>query len=215
VIPIIFTFVSVNNQSPTSIIGDLKIPELTDFVNRTIDFINDPSNSIPGINSHTFVVFAMVILSQYAYLVAIPHSAAREFKFYLAEDYFEKATKVNASTIMKIEKINLFIKGLDSYDEYIKKAIKHKINKSKIFSKIMADSTLNSDDKIDELRQAFQNSDKLFPLKKMSKLFEDSIADELVVRISKFDLLKESSELTISIVTTLITVVTTFFIKPL
>jgi hypothetical protein len=79
----------------------------------------------------------------------------------------------------------------------------------------VADSTLDTDEKIEELWQAFQNSDKLFPLKKMSELFNHVRAEELLVRISKFDMLKESSGLIIPILTTFITIITTFLIKPL
>jgi hypothetical protein len=134
----------------------------------------------------------MLILGQGAYLSSIPPLVAKEFKFYKAEEQFEKAKSIKSDA--NVKKINLFLKGLDFYDEYVRKALKHKIDKNKIFSKLVADSKFDSNKKIEEVWKAFQSPDKLFPLKKMSELLNNVRADEILVRISKVDVLKESME---------------------
>jgi len=191
VIPIIFSILLLNsvnlylnNESITYVMENLKFQALANFVIT-------PTDEFPGVNSSTFFTFILLLITQFAYVCVLPSFVAREFKFYQAEEYFEKSKNLGSNTKIA-RKISLFIKGLDYYDKYIRMNFKHQIDKDKITSKLMADSKFNPDTKIEELWQAFQSSDKLLPLKTMSELFNDLKADELVHRLSKFDLFKES-----------------------
>jgi hypothetical protein len=169
-------------------------------------FDNQSPTLIPGSSGITLGAMFLALLGHYGYTTALPSSVAKEFNFYLAAEYFEKA-KLDSDKKMNVKKINDFIKGLDSYDKYLRKTFKHRIAKNRISSKLMADSKLNLDDKIKEICQAFQPTDKILPLKKMSELFKDVKSDELVVRISKFDMFKESTDAIISVIPAAIAIV--------
>jgi len=197
-IPVIFFLIiinyanaSINNQSLTYIMNNSL------FRNST-DFILQPSEPIPSFNGPTFLVFSLVLISQIAYAVTLPSLLAKEFNFYVAELYLENANNQRSDIEANVKKISLFIKGLDSYDKYMRMGFKHRIDKNKIFSKIMADSKLNLYKEIEKLWNAFHSSDKLFPLKEMSQLFNDERAEELLVRVSKFDIIKESIDVIMS-----------------
>lgn len=201
-VPVIFSIIIINyvnvsiiNQLLTYIKNNLLFLNLKDFIIR-------PLETVPGSNWDTFIIFILVLISQIAYAVTLPSLLAKEFNFYLANIHFEKAKNERSNETMNVKKINFFIKALDSYDKYIRKTLKHRINRSKIFSKLIIDSNLNLDREVEEIWQAFQRSDtdKLFPLKKMSELLKDGREDELLVRISKFDMFKESIDSVMSVI---------------
>lgn len=58
----------------------------------------------------------------------------------------------------------------------------------------MSDSNLNPDAKIEELCKRLNLLINYFPQKKMSELFNDLKADELLQRLSKLDVFKGSIE---------------------
>jgi hypothetical protein len=62
-----------------------------------------------------------------------------DFKLYLSQAYLNIAIEKDN----KISLINLFVKGIDTYNDYLRRSLKFEIKDlKKIYSKIISDSTL-------------------------------------------------------------------------
>jgi hypothetical protein len=98
---------------------------------------------------------------------------------------------------------------MNAYNKFLKRNLGLQINDiGRIRSKIVADSSINVDDGVKSLVSAFAFHDKLIgPIKAISKLLGDKDADELLVKISILERVREYSSLYGSITGVIVTII--------
>ena len=85
-------------------------------------------------------------------------NARKEFRFYFAKTSF----RVISKKVDEVEKMRYVIKGLNSYNKYLRRNLGLQINDLKrIYSRIISDPALDKNHSIEKLFAAFENNDKL------------------------------------------------------
>lgn len=105
----------------------------------------------------------------------------KHFKYYLARLSFRAISKVQDD----IERMKYLIVGLAFYNKYIRRTLGLQINDLKmIYSKIIADATVDRNRSMKELIQAFEDNDKLKPIRCLTGLFNVTDPEHFLVKES-------------------------------
>jgi len=84
-----------------------------------------------------------------------------------------------------VERVKYLIEGLSFYNKYIRRTLRLQINDPKIiYSYIIADATVDKNRSIKELSQAFEDNDKLKPLRCLPGLFNVTDPEHFLVKES-------------------------------
>ncbi len=95
-------------------------------------------------------------------------NGSRDFKFYLAR----LSLRAMSNTEDDLERIKYVIEGLSYYNKYIRRILGLEINGLKmIYSKIIADAAIDKNQLMKELHKAFEDRDKLKPVRCLTLLF--------------------------------------------
>jgi hypothetical protein len=106
---------------------------------------------------------------------------SERFKFYLARLSFRAMSNVERN----VEKMKYLIKGLSFYNKYIRRTMGLQINDLKtIYSKIIADGTVDKNRSMKELCQAFEDTDELRPINCLAALFNVDDSEHFLVKES-------------------------------
>lgn len=135
----------------------------------------------------------------------------KRFEFYYAKACFEIVMKIKYEP----DKAEYLLRGLDWYNKFVKKVTKGSIDIETIYSKIISHSQLSNNIVLDIISDSFHGGDELNPLRHMLALLSSwKEGDATLVKESLRARIKESSDLLIPIVTVIITILTTFILKP-
>jgi hypothetical protein len=114
-------------------------------------------------------ILAAILLAGTSTLIRIILlNRSKYFKFYLARLSFRAMSRVND----EVERMKYLIGGLGFYNKYIRRALGLEINDLKmIYSKIIADAAVDKKYSMKELCSAFEDNDKLRPIRCLTGLF--------------------------------------------
>jgi hypothetical protein len=105
----------------------------------------------------------------------------KHFKYYLARLSFRAILRVQDN----VERMKYLIGGLASYNKYIRRTLGLQINDPKmIYSSIIADATVDRNSSTNELIQAFEDDDKLKPIRCLTGLFNVTDPEHFLVKES-------------------------------
>jgi hypothetical protein len=106
--------------------------------------------------------------------------------------------------------------GLNWYNKFLKRNIGLQINDiTGIYSKVITDSSLNSNKTLVSMSESFASEDEFEPLRYLSVFFPDTKKEQILARESIRTRIQESSDILIPIITVTLTIITTFFLpKP-
>ena len=108
-------------------------------------------------------------------------NGSKHFKFYLARLSFRAISKVEGD----VESMKYLIDGLTFYNKYIRRTLGLQINDLKmIYSKIIADATVDKDHSIKELILAFEDKDTLKPVRCLTGLFNVKDPERFLIKES-------------------------------
>ena len=106
---------------------------------------------------------------------------SKHFKFYLARLSFRAMSRVED----EVERMKYLIDGLSFYNKYIRRTLRVQINDLKIiYSKIIADASVDKNRWMKELSQAFEDNDKLRPIRCLTGLFNITDPEHFLVKES-------------------------------
>lgn len=134
------------------------------------------------------------------------------FKLYFAKGCFRIVLKEMSN---EIDKAKYFIMGIIWYNKFLKKTINLQINNiDNICEKILR-SPLDNNKILLSISKAFYSNDGFEPLRTILTIFNYKEEEKILIKEPIRTRLKESSDLIIPIITTVITIITTFFLpKP-
>jgi hypothetical protein len=136
--------------------------------------------------------------------------ARKQFRFF----YSKACIGIIKNTGSETDKASYLIMGLDWYNKFVKRVTKSGIDIQTINSKIISYSQLNNNILLDTVMDSFHDGDELKPMRQMLALLSCWKEGATLVKESLRDKIRESSDLLVPIVTVVITVITTFFVRP-
>ena len=141
--------------------------------------------------------------------LVIQHSR-KLFKLYLAKACIGIVLK---EVTNELDKAKYFMTGLMWYSRFLKRIINLEINNiDTFFESVLTKAPFNNNPTLESIGKTFEKSDEFAPLRFLSTILPE---ENILSRETLTTKIKESSELIIPIVTTLVTLITSFFIKPL
>ena len=102
---------------------------------------------------------------------------------------------------------------MDWYNKFVKRVTKNAIDVETTFSKIVSHSQLSNNILLDTVVDSFHEGDELKPMRHMLALVSCWKEGATLSKESLRTRIKESSDLLIPIVTVIITIITTFFLR--
>ena len=139
-------------------------------------------------------------------------NSKKYFKLFFAKGCFKIVLK---ETSDEIDKAKYFLRGLTWYNKFLEKTINLKINNIDIiYEKILIKSPLDNNDIILSISNSFEDKDEFAPLRHISTIFPNLQGEKILTKETLRIKIRESSDLIIPIVTTVIAIITTFFFKP-
>jgi hypothetical protein len=135
----------------------------------------------------------------------------KQFKYYLAKLSFRVVSGVED----EVERMKYLIMGLGFYDKYIRRMLGLQINDLKvIYSKMIADVSVDKNRSIKELCRAFEDHDRLKPITCLTGLFDVSDSAHFLAKESAGKKLEGWATIIgtlVSTITAVIGVITTLF----
>ena len=158
-----------------------------------------------------YIVFMLPAVPVSILLKLLLEHARKQFRFYYAKACFENINNTKSET-GKAEYLSL---GLDWYNKFVKRVTKSAIDVETIYSKMVSHSQLSNNILLDTIGDSFHNGDELKPMRQMLALLSCwKEGRATLVKESLRTKIKESSDLLIPLVTVIITIITTFFLRP-
>jgi hypothetical protein len=106
---------------------------------------------------------------------------SKQFRFYLAKMSFRALSKEGD----EVERMRYLIKGLSSYNKYIRRNLGLQINDLKtIYSRIVSDPTIDKSHSVNELSVAFEDNDKLKTIRCLTGLLKIKDTEHFLVKES-------------------------------
>jgi hypothetical protein len=127
------------------------------------------------------ILAALFLALASALLRIILLNRSKHFKFYLARLSFRAMSRVEDD----VERVKYLIDGLSFYNKYIRRSLRLQISDLKIiYSKIIADASVDKNRWMKELSQAFEDNDKLRPIRCLTGLFNITDPEHFLVKES-------------------------------
>lgn len=127
------------------------------------------------------ILSAVFLALASALLRIILLNRSKHFKFYLARLSFRALSRVEDD----VERVKYLIDGLSFYNKYIRRILRLQIKDLKvIYSRIIADATVDKNRWMKELSQAFEDKDKLKPIRCLTGLFNVTDPEHFLVKES-------------------------------
>jgi hypothetical protein len=127
------------------------------------------------------ILGAVLLVLASALLRIILLNRSKYFNFYLARLSFRAMSTVED----KAERVKYLIDGLSFYNKYIRRTFRVEINNRKItYSIISTDATVDRNRWVKELSQAFEDNDKLKPIRCLIGLFDFKDPEHFLVKES-------------------------------
>ena len=136
------------------------------------------------------------------------------FDFYLAKAYFQIIDKMKSST----NKVSCLIRGVKSYDKYLRRSFNLQIDTEVVFSRIIGDISIDTNKAMEEISESLKNDDdKLNPIKSISNAIKIEKIEKILHEESLGKKLGDVAALLgtiVAILTSLIQIVLPAFGKP-
>lgn len=204
------------------------IEEMSRFFNEA--FQKDPEleklNSEIGkryetiIQSLGFTSYSYTVIFYSIYFIAVvPISiliklllehARSKFRISFARACFDIVLKKTSSNLEKARYLEL---GLRWYNMFLKRNIGLQFDYQAVYSRILLSFPLNNNQCLTQLIDSFKDEDDFKPLRHISENILNKSQDILVEQ-NIMTRIKESSDLLIPLITIIITIISTFFLKP-
>jgi hypothetical protein len=127
------------------------------------------------------ILGAVFLVLASALLRIILLNRSKHFNFYLARLSFRALSRSEDD----VERVKHLIDGLSFYNKYIRRTLRVEINEPKIiYSKIITDATVDRNRWMKELSQAFEDNDKLKPIRCLIGLFNVTDPEHFLVKES-------------------------------
>jgi hypothetical protein len=139
-----------------------------------IKTIGDPilSNLVLSIIGTIFFIVGSALLKIILLIVR------KDFRFYFAKTLFRVISKKDES-----EKIEYFVKALNSYNKYIRRTLALEIKElKKIYSRVLSDPNTDKNHSIEKLSEAFEDRDKFQIIKCLSILFKGADTEDFLAK---------------------------------
>jgi hypothetical protein len=129
------------------------------------------------------ILGAILFVVASALLRIILLNRSKNFKFYLARLSFRAMSRVEGDD--DVERMKYLIGGLSFYNKYIRRTLGLQINDLKIiYSRIITDATVDKNHSMKELCRAFEDNDKLKPIRCLTGLFNVTDPEHFLVKES-------------------------------
>jgi hypothetical protein len=152
-----------------------------------------------------FPLLLIVSLVSYGMVKSALHisdSKILNFRFYFARECF----RVSYAKRDGVEKIKYLVLGLNSYNVYLTKKLKLRMNNVIICSKIIFNSSVDKNEAIRLIAGAFESEDKLNPIRCLSTLLKVKESEQLLMKEQITDKVKEIGALLIPVITITISI---------
>jgi hypothetical protein len=127
------------------------------------------------------ILAAVLLVLASALLRIILLNRFKHFKFYLAMLSFRAMSRIEDNA----ERVKYLIDGLSFYNKYIRRILRVEVNNRKItHSIITTDATVDRNPWVKELSQAFEDNDKLKPIRCLTQLFNVTDPEHFLVKES-------------------------------
>ena len=156
------------------------------------------------------IIFILPAVPIFILLKLLLEHARKRFRFYYAKACFEIVNKSGNEA----DKAEYFLLGLEWYNKLVKRVTKGGIDIETIYSKIISHSPLSNNILLNIIVDLFYNGDELRPMRHMLDLLSCWKEGATLVKESLRTKIRESSDLLIPIGTVVITIISTFFLKP-
>jgi hypothetical protein len=164
-----------------------------------------------GVRSLYTIVFVLPVVPIFILFKLLLEHARKQFTFYYAKICFEIINEAERET----DKAGFLSWGLEWYNKVVKRATKlYVMNMEAVYSMIISRSPLNNNQILNSVLNSFHNGDEFKPLRYMLTVLSDGKQENVLVKETLASKIKESSGLIIPIVTVIITIISTFFLKP-
>ena len=171
-------------------------------------------NVISTINSLYVIIYVLPAVLIFILLKLLLERVRRQFGFYYSKACFEIITKTENES--ETDKTSYLILGLEWYNKFIKRVTMEGCDIETIFSKVISHAQLRPSDNmlLDTIVESFDEEDKLKPMRHMLTLLSCwKEGGGSLIKQSLRAKIKGSSDLLIPIVTVIITIISTFFLK--
>jgi hypothetical protein len=137
------------------------------------NLIMDPQTILETLKNPHWGIFAPINTFSYSVTGGIIwltiQTRKKYFDFYLAKAYFQIIDKKEDPT----NKVSCLIRGIKSYDSYLRKSLDLQINTDEIFSRIIGNVSIDTDKTIKEISEFFNDDyNKLKPIKCISNILK-------------------------------------------
>lgn len=179
-------------------IAFILIPRITEenILISLISFFDNPI--LLSLFSTTMGVVFLIVGSVLLKIILL--EARKDFRYYFARTLLNLISKQEEQT----DRMRYFVKGLKSYNKYIRRTLGIQINNLKIYSKIVSDPTIDTNNTIQELSTAFEDIDKFKPIKSLYKILKVTDFEKFIIEESIGKKIQDS----IGIVGTIVSTVT-------
>jgi len=192
----------------------LKNPEFSNLINnlsKRQEIVLQPTGFTPYSYSALFNSIYFIALVPISILIKLLLEHARsKFRIYFARACFDIVLKETSSNLEKARYLQL---GLRWYNRFLKRNIGLQFDYQAVYSRILMSFPLNNNQCLTQLIDSFKDEDDLKPLRHISETILNKSQDILFEQ-NIFTRIKESSDLLIPLVTVIITIISTFFLKP-
>jgi hypothetical protein len=143
----------------------------------------------PGTRDLTYFIFPGLILIVGGTLLRIVSNIARrDFRY----DYASGCLYLSSTGKDETAITTYLLQAVDSYDKFLRRILHHQINDiSKIYSKILTESETNKHETIKSISDAFENVDKLKPIRYFSSYLSEKDQLRLLVKVPLAEVIKE------------------------
>jgi len=182
-----------------------------DYQNNRIQTLEDTIYTLQYfVQSLYTIVFLLPTIPVFILLKLLLEHARKQFRFYYAKACFNIINETKDET----DNAGYLLLGLEWYNKFVKRATKlYAIDVETIYSKVISHSQLSNNQLLIYIKDLFHAEDEFKPLRHMLTLLSGWKEGDILFKESLRTKIKESSDLLIPIVTVIITIVTTFFLK--
>lgn len=166
--------IPVAYYDPANPLGDFNAGNLQGIDKVIATFRNPNWGIFAPINTFSYSVTGGIIW------LAI-QTRKKDFQFYLAKAYFSLIDKNKDQT----NKVRCLIKGIKSYDNYIRRKLNLQINTEEVFLGVIGDATIDTNKAMKDILESFKDDyDKLKPIKSISEIAKIKRTEKILIEES-------------------------------
>jgi hypothetical protein len=150
---------------PEQVPENRNITELIEECFRSLDIIYDAASYIHLLFNAIMINLGFSITAGIIWMILV--AIRKDLGYYIARSIFQTITQESEAS----KKAKCLIKAIRLYDKYLRRTLNLEFNDAKkIYSKILSDPNLNENESIQQISESFNSSNKLEPIKCLSKI---------------------------------------------